>query len=464
MSVVHAVILAAGKGTRMKSDLAKVLHRAAGRTLLDWVVSSVAEAAPARTVVVVGHQAESVRETLTAAVESVVQEPQNGTGHAVEVALRHLGNLDPEDTVLVAYGDMPLVGGDVYRTLARRPPEVSAVIVTVDPGPAGFGRILRGPSGKVAGIVEERDCDTAQAAITERNAGLYAFAAGDLARAVAALDEDNAQGELYLTDVVGYLVGAGKSIETLAAPAEEMTGVNSHAELATVQAVLRRRINADLMTAGVWMLDPDRTYVDATVRLEEGSRLLPGVHLEGDTVVEAGAQVGPDTRVVDSHIGPDAVVTYSVVRGSEVGPGATVGPYASLRPGSVLGPGAKAGTFVETKQTEIGAGAKVPHLSYMGDAVIGAGANVGAGSITCNYDGYEKHQTVIGEGAFIGSDTMLVAPVSIGEGAVTGAGSVITADVEAGALAVERSPQKQVPGYADKRAARQRAKDADEGN
>lgn len=464
MSSVHVVVLAAGKGTRMKSDLAKVLYRAAGRTLLDWVLKAIGPVNPARTVVVVGHQSDAVVGSLPSGCESVLQEPQNGTGHAVQVALDQLGDLDPGDTVLIAYGDMPLVGVPLYRALAERPPGTAVRLATVDPGPAGFGRIVRDGDRGVSAIVEERDCTPQQAAITERNVGIYAFAAGDLADAIAHLDTDNAQGELYLTDVIGSLAAAGKTIETVVADEVEVTGVNSHADLADVQAVLRRRINRQLMAEGVWMLDPDRTYVDASVTVRGGAMLYPGVHLEGSSVVEEGASVGPDTRVVDSTIGPEAVVSYSVVRESEIGPGASVGPFASLRPGSVLRAGAKAGTFVETKKTEIGEGAKVPHLSYMGDAVIGAGANVGAGSITCNYDGYEKHETVIGEGAFIGSDTMLVAPVIVGEGAVTGAGSVITTDVEPGALAVERSPQKDVPGYAERRAARQRAKDADQGN
>jgi bifunctional UDP-N-acetylglucosamine pyrophosphorylase / glucosamine-1-phosphate N-acetyltransferase len=464
VSAVHAIVLAAGKGTRMKSEEAKVLHQAAGRSLLDWVLEAVRPVAPDRTVVVVGHQAETVAGFLPAGVESVLQQPQNGTGHAVQVAMDHLGEVDPDDTILVAYGDMPLVSSDLYRDLAGRPEETSALLVTVDPGPPGFGRIIRADDGAVTRIVEEKDCDADQEPITERNAGLYAFAAGALAEAVAGLRTDNVQGELYLTDVIEFLVSHGMKVDTRPADVIEVTGVNSHADLARVQSLLRARINERLMQAGVWMLDPERTYVDAMVTVEAGAMLYPGTHLEGETVIRSGATVGPDSRIVDSEIGDDATVSYSVVRSSRIGAAANVGPYASLRPGTVLGPGAKAGTFVEAKNTTIEEGAKVPHLSYMGDAVVGRKANVGAGSITCNYDGYEKHHTVIGEGAFIGSDTMLVAPVTVGEGAVTGAGSVITNDVAPGALAVERSPQKEVPGYAEKRAARQRAKDAEQGN
>lgn len=462
MSAVHAIVLAAGKGTRMHSDQPKVLHTAAGRTLLEWVLDSVAEAKPQRTVVVVGHGADAVRAGLGDGYETALQEPQNGTGHAVQVGLTQLGNLAPDDTVVVAYGDMPLVSGDVYRDLADRADGVAAIVTTVDPGPEGFGRIIRDRAGAVTGIVEERDCDAEQRVITERNVGLYAFAAAALDEAVGTLTTANSQGELYLTDVVARLAGRGIAVRPVD-PAD-VKGVNSHADLAEVQALLRHRINIGLLESGVWMLDPERTYVDATVTVEAGARLYPGTHLEGRSVVRADATVGPDTLVVDSEVGERATVRYSVLRGARIGPGTDVGPYASLRPGSVMEAGSKVGTFVETKNTTVGEGAKVPHLSYMGDAVIGARANIGAGSITCNYDGYDKHPTVIGEEAFIGSDTMLVAPVTVGDRAVTGAGSVITSDVAPGALAVERSLQRDVPGYAEKRAARQRAKDAEEGN
>lgn len=461
---VHALVLAAGKGTRMRSDTAKVLHRAAGRTLLHWVLDAVAVAKPDRTVVVVGHQAESVSDAVADTVETVLQEPQNGTGHAVQVALAHLGALDPDDTVLVTYGDMPLIPADVYEDLASRPSDVAAVITTVDPGPAGFGRVKRDDDGQVVRIVEERDCDPSELDITERNVGLYSFAAGALSDALSKITADNSQGELYLTDVVELLAGAGRRISVRQVTTTDVIGVNSHADLALVQSILRERINRRLMESGVWMLDPSRVYVDATVTVEPGARLYPGTHLEGATTVAAGATIGPDTFVVDSMVGAEATVMYSVLRGATVGERVSVGPYASLRPGTVLEAGAKAGTFVELKNSRVGEGAKVPHLSYMGDADIGAGANIGAGSITCNYDGYKKSRTVIGEEAFIGSDTMLVAPVTIGDRAVTGAGSVITRDVEPGALAVERSEQRQVPGYADKRAARHRAEEADKGS
>lgn len=460
---VHAIVLAAGKGTRMNVELAKVLHRAAGRTLLGWVLSEIGAVPTERLVVVVGHQADDVVATLPSSVEHVLQEPQNGTGHAVSVAMSHLGELPSDDVVVVGYGDMPLVPAQIYLELVAMVDRVGAAVVTVDPGPAGFGRVVRDAEGGVVAIVEERDCDPAQLSLSERNAGLYAFRAGQLAEALTRLQPDNDQGEIYLTDVIDLLARDGVEVAAVPAMPDDVIGVNAHDELALVEAALRSRLNGSLMRSGVWMLDPERTYVDADVDVAPGARLYPGTHLEGTTRVEPGAQVGPDSFVVDSVIGGGARVWYSVVRESTIGRDATVGPFASLRPGSVLGRGAKVGTFVETKQASIGEDAKVPHLSYVGDAVIGDRANIGAGSITCNYDGFEKHQTVVGADAFVGSDTMLVAPVTVGEGAVTGAGSVITTDVEPGALAVERSPQRDVPGYSERRAARRRSRDAEEG-
>lgn len=456
---VHVILLAAGKGTRMNSEQAKVLHRAAGRTLLGWALAGLSEVPAKRTLVVVGHRADDVVAELPPGIEPAVQEPQNGTGHAVSVALGQAGAIDPEATVVVAYADMPLVEAATYRVLAERPPGVDLMLATVDPGPDGFGRIVRDDGGRVTAIVEERDASSGQLDISERNPGLYAFRAGALAAALDQVGTANAQGEMYLTDAVAAIVDAGGAVHTFAVSPSEVIGVNSHDHLAEVEATLRRRINRHLMRQGVWMLDPERTYVDATVTVEAGARLYPGTHLEGRSSVGAGATVGPDTLCHDSTIGAGARVMYSVLRSATVGEDALVGPYASLRPGSVLAARAKAGTFVETKNTTIGEGAKVPHLSYMGDAEVGAGANVGAGTITCNYDGVEKHPTVIGERAFIGSDTMLVAPVTVGDDAVTAAGSVITDDVAPGDLAIERSPQKSVPGYSARLAARRKRRD-----
>jgi bifunctional UDP-N-acetylglucosamine pyrophosphorylase/glucosamine-1-phosphate N-acetyltransferase len=311
-------------------------------------------------------------------------------------------------------------------------------------------------------VIEERDCDDTQRAIGEINAGAYSFRAKDLIDALGGISNENAQGEYYLTDAIGILVGSGQRLQPVEASPQEVIGINSQDQLAEARALLQARTNQRLMESGVWMLDPERTYVDDTVTIEPGARIYPGVHLEGDTKVGAGAQVGPDVFALDSTIGPGSTVWYSVLRGAVVGADCEVGPYASLRPGTVLEKGAKVGTFVETKNTTLGEKAKAPHLAYLGDATVGARTNIGAGSITCNYDGYEKHQTVIGEDVFIGSDTMLVAPLTIGDGAVTGAGSSITEDVEEGALAIERAEQKVIPGYSQRRAERQAAKKAED--
>ncbi len=455
-----AVVLAAGKGTRMKSPLPKVLHEVAGRPMLAWVLDAVAATGPERIVVTVGHEADRVRAVLPEGVEACIQTPQNGTGHAVDVALDHLG--DGTEDVIVVPGDTPLLGPDTLSPLGRSTDAAAVLLTATLEDPTGYGRIVRGPGGDVRAVVEETDADEATRTICEVNVGMYRFRRDDLARALAEISDDNAQGERYLTDVVAWLVDHGRRVSAVEVPAPEVMGVNDHLQLARANAIRRRRILDEWMAAGVAVTDPDRTYVDAEVELEAGVRLHPGVHLQGRTRVRAGAEIGPDTFLLDSDVGPGARIWYSVLRSVDVGPDVQVGPFASLRPGTVLARGAKAGTFVEMKNTVVDEGAKVPHLSYLGDASVGAGANVGAGTITCNYDGYDKHRTEIGAGAFIGSDTMLVAPVTIGEAAVTGAGSVITRDVAPGALAVERSAQREIPGYAARRAARKAAREAED--
>jgi bifunctional UDP-N-acetylglucosamine pyrophosphorylase/glucosamine-1-phosphate N-acetyltransferase len=443
----------------MKSDLPKVLHGAAGRTLLDWALQAINGLDPDRVVVVIGHEAERVARSLPEWADPVIQERQLGTGHAVTVALESLADLTDDDTILIAYGDMPLVTPDLFRAAVNaRQGRVASMVTFESKEPTGYGRIVRDVAGVFDRVVEEKDASPEQREITEVNAGIYAFGGAALRAALGKVATDNAQGEYYLPDVLPILISAGEQVATVSADPMEVSGVNSQDQLADADAELRRRINRNWQQKGVWMQDPDRVYIDDSVDLAPGVRLYPGVHLEGKTSVAAGAVVGPDTFVVDSTIGPGSRVWYSVLRSVQVGEGAEVGPYASLRPGTILEPRSKAGTFVEIKNSSVGEGAKVPHLSYIGDARVGAGANVGAGSITCNYDGYEKHETVIGEGAFIGSSTMLVAPVVVGPGAFTGAGSVITRDVKAGALAVERSHQEEIPGYAARREERHRSK------
>ena len=457
---VRVVVMAAGQGTRMKSELPKVLHEVAGRPLVHWVIEAARQVEPTQIVVVVGHGAEQVRAVLPDDVEWCLQAEQLGTGHAAQMALDHIGDCS-DDTVLVLSGDTPLLVGDSLADLvdlARQNGSAAALMTSVVADPSGYGRVVRDDSGQVVGVVEHKDASPEQLAIPEINAGIYAFAGDRLASGLAGLSNQNSQGEYYLTDVIGSFAGAGLPMIGVVADFEETAGVNTHGHLAGANQVMRRRLAESWMEQGVWMQNPDTVYLTGDVQLAAGVRIYSGVHLEGETVVGPGAELGPDVFASDARIGAGAKVWYSVLRGAEVGEEAEVGPYVSLRPGTVMAARTKAGTFVEMKNTTLGEGSKVPHLSYMGDATIGTNSNIGAGTITCNYDGVDKHQTVIGDDVFIGSDTMLVAPLEIGDAAVTGAGSAITRDVPPGALAVERSTQKEIDGYAARMEERRRRK------
>jgi bifunctional UDP-N-acetylglucosamine pyrophosphorylase/glucosamine-1-phosphate N-acetyltransferase len=447
----------------MKSDLPKVAHLAAGHPLVAHVINAAGRLEPASTVVVVGHGAEQVRSILPEGVTETLQEEQLGTGHATQVGLDALSAVDPDDIITVLYGDTPLLTPLLLAELADlADDEKGRLISSLVEDPTGYGRVIRDRHGGVTGIVEHRDCTPEQLEIKEVNAGIYAIRAGRLVHALKQLTNDNSQGEYYLTDVVGILVAEGDILTAVEASPQEVMGINSQDQLAEARKELRRRVNQGLMESGVEIVDPDRTYIDETVQVSPGARIYPGTHLEGVTSVGAGSQVGPDVFAVDSTIGENATVWYAVLRSSEVGDDCVVGPYASLRPGSVLREGSKVGTFVETKNTTLGEGAKAPHQAYLGDATVGARANIGAGVITVNYDGVKKSKTEIGEDAFVGSDTMLVAPVRIGDRASTGAGSVITRDVGDDALALERSDQKEIPGYSRRREARKAAEDAED--
>ncbi len=461
---VRAIVLAAGAGTRMKSQLPKVLHEIAGRPLVGWVLAALDKVGPTDITVVVGTGADQVRAVLPEGLRTVLQEEQLGTGHAARVALDAL-QPDPDDAVLVLPGDTPLLTADTMAELlaVHARTGAGATVLTAElQDPTGYGRILRDGWDNVTGIIEDKDATTAQRQIREVNGGVYVFKAELLRDALRKITRENVQGEYYLTDALELIARSGFPLAAVKTDMAELAGVNSQSQLAAAAAILRGRINHDWMNTGVWMQDPDRTYVDVSVSLEPGARLFAGVHLQGATTVRSGAEVGPDVFARDCEIGASAKVWYAVLRESSIGPAVEVGPYASLRPGTRLEQGSKAGTFVEMKNTVVGEGAKVPHLAYMGDAEIGARANVGAGSITCNYDGFEKHKTVIGEDAFIGSDTMLVAPVEIGPGAYTGAGSTISKDVSPGALAVERSSQRELPDYAERRRQRKAAESPEE--
>lgn len=448
---VGVVILAAGKGTRMKSDLPKVLHEVCGRTLLDWALSETALLASQSTVVVVGHQADTVTETCPDDVTAVVQEPQLGTGHAVQVGL---AALDPSvDTVVVLPGDMPLIRPSSLRTLVDSHASAgsAATIMSVNlDDPTGYGRIVRS-DGSVSAIVEHRDANDEELSIREVNTSVYVFDRQQLVDALTRVTTDNDQGEYYLTDVVGILVEAGASVEAVSVPEDEGLGVNDHSQLATATAEIVARINHHWMVEGVSITDPARTIIEPSVALAPGSTIHPDTWLKGETSVASGAVVGPQVDAVDSSIGTGATVRYAVMHEATIGDRAIVGPYTYLRPGAVLEEGAKAGAFVEIKGSTVGKGSKVPHLSYIGDTDIGEKSNIGAATVTVNYDGFRKHRTKIGSRVRIGSDTMLIAPVEVGDDAATGAGSVITKDVPDGALGIARSDQRNIDGYAEKR-------------
>jgi bifunctional UDP-N-acetylglucosamine pyrophosphorylase/glucosamine-1-phosphate N-acetyltransferase len=446
-----AVVLAAGKGKRLKSSSPKVLHPVCGRPVLWWVLRTAAAARPSRVVVVVHHGADEVREAVRSweiRPEPVFVEQGEalGTGHAVLVAEKAIGKVDE---VLVANGDFdPVTTADVRALLRlhRRTRAAASLITTELDRPGGYSRIVR-EGGRLVSIVEGSDASAAMRAIREVGTNWIAFRRDDLFRSLPLVGRENRQREYYLNDVFHVLMDKGERVSAVSVDTGGVLGANSRDGFAALARVIRGRINADHMANGVTLLDPETAYVDVDVRIGPDTVIHPLTVLEGSTRIGAGCEVGPSARIVDSRLEDGASVQFSVVRGSRIGRGATVGPFASIRPGTELAEGAKAGTFVEVKASRIGRGSKVPHLSYVGDATIGEGTNVGAATVTVNYDGYDKHPTVIGNEVRIGSDTMLVAPVKIGDRAVTGAGSVITKDVPPGALAVERTEQRTIPGY-----------------
>ncbi|MDO8950280.1 MAG: bifunctional UDP-N-acetylglucosamine diphosphorylase/glucosamine-1-phosphate N-acetyltransferase GlmU [Actinomycetota bacterium] len=449
-----ALILAAGEGTRMKSALPKVAHRILGAPLVRYVVDAARSAGCDRIVVVTGHGAEAV-ELLVDGEPCVRQEKRLGTGHAVMSASEALSGLT--GSLVVLSGDSPLLRAETIRRLvdARETSGAAAIVLTtVLEDPTGYGRIVRDVDGRLEAIVEHKDLTSDQLSITETNTGTYCFDAEVLFTHLTRLGNENSQGEYYLTDMIALLRAEGLVVDDIAAAeSTETLGVNSRVQLAEAAKVMQSRINNEHMLAGVTMTDPNLVWIAPSVVIGRDVVLEPMTFLLGSTTVADGCTIGPDSRITDSRIAREAVVDSSVVTGAVVGVGATVGPRAYLRPGTVLDARARVGTSVEIKNTTIGEGSKVPHLSYIGDATVGKDVNIGAGTITCNYDGALKHRTVIGDGAFVGSDTMLVAPVTIGEGAITGAGSAIAKDVPAGALGVERCEQKNVDGWATRKRA-----------
>jgi bifunctional UDP-N-acetylglucosamine pyrophosphorylase/glucosamine-1-phosphate N-acetyltransferase len=441
----------------MKSALAKVLHAMCGRSMLGHVLAAVEPLEPGRTLVVVGHDRDQVVKQLTEIApdaEPVEQAEQHGTGHAVRLALESSPDL-VEGAVLVLPGDAPLLTELTLRQLLERHQAAgaAATVLTAElPHPTGYGRVVRDAAGRVAAIVEERDADEPTRRLREVGTSVYVFDVARLRDALGRITRDNAQGEEYLTDVVGILVADGAVVASVtAADHRETIGVNDRVQLAEARRLMRDRIVRHWMLAGVTITDPQTTWMGVNVRLEADCVVHQNTQLHGRTTVAAFAVVGPDTALTNCSVGEGASVVRSQCQGAEIGPHATVGPYAYLRPGTRLGHGAKAGAFVEMKNADVGDDSKVPHLSYVGDASIGERSNIGAATIFVNYDGVDKHSTVIGDDVRVGSDTMIVAPRTIGDGAYTAAGSVITDDVPPGAMGVGRSRQRNVEGWTERR-------------
>ncbi len=455
-TVDAVVVLAAGQGTRMRSRTPKVLHELGGRSMLGHVLAAAEPLGAARTVVVVGSGREAVAEHLgrvAAHARPVVQEEQRGSGHAAAVALDALGPVD--GAVLIVNGDAPLLRRETLTALVgahTAAGNVLTVLTAEVDDPTGLGRIVRDDTGAVRAIVEEKDADPAQRAVREVNAGVYVGDAAAVREALTRVGSGNQQGEQYLTDVLGLLVADDAKVGGhRAEDAEDTLGCNDQRELAARRRTMNDRVLDDLMRAGVVVVDPRTTWVDVTAEVAAEAVLHPGTQLLGATTVAAGAVVGPDSTLVDCEVGEGASVVRSHCQLAVVGAAATVGPFSYLRPGTRLARGAKVGAFVETKNVEVGEDSKVPHLSYVGDATIGRGSNVGAATVFVNYDGVAKHHTTVGDHVRIGSDTMLVAPVTVGDGAYTAAGSVITKDVPPGSMAVARATQRHVGGWVGRR-------------
>jgi bifunctional UDP-N-acetylglucosamine pyrophosphorylase/glucosamine-1-phosphate N-acetyltransferase len=452
---LQAVILAAGKGTRMKSARAKVLHPVLGVPLVEHVVRTVQSLQPEPLTLVVGHQADEVESAFSGrGLEFVRQDPPLGTGHAL-LAARERYAAHPDRTLVVVNGDVPLLRRETLAALLeahRRAGAAATLVTAVLDDPEAYGRVLRDGDG-VRAVVEARDASATELKVREINAGIYAFEVPPLLEVLAALRPQNAQGELYLTDVVRLLRATGRSVAAVVATdAVEALGVNTVAELAEAARLLRRRRNESVMAAGASLEDPDTIHIGLDVTVDPDATILPFTILEGKTAVAAGARIGPYARLVDTRVGAGAqILDHCLLRECVVEAGASVGPFAHIRPESHIGPRAKVGNFVELKKTHLGEGSKAPHLSYIGDATVGPAVNIGAGTITCNYDGTAKHPTRIEAGAFIGSDTTLVAPVTVGAGAYVGAGSAITEDVPAGALALGRARQVVKEGWVEAR-------------
>ena len=453
MQETVAVILAAGKGTRMKSALPKVLHAVGGKSMLRHVMTAAEQAGAKRMLVVVGFGGDKVQAEIGAAAEFVLQAEQLGTGHAMMQVQPVLAGFS--GTILLLCGDTPLLTGQALLDLvaAHQQSGAAATVLTAMPADAtGYGRILRDESGQVLGIVEQKDATAEQKQIGEINTGIYCFEAAPLFAALAGLTCNNAQKEYYLTDVLAILAQAGQQVGAVeVADFQETLGINSRLQLAEAEKILRQRKLVELMDSGVTVMDPASTFVDASVSVGEDTVLYPFTWLEGETTIGRDCRIGPNSRISDSQLGDAVTLHFSYAHECKIAGGVSVGPYVHLRPDTELAAGVKVGNFVEIKNSRVGVGSKLPHLSYIGDADIGSGVNIGCGTITVNYDGKKKHRTVVGDTAFVGCNSNLVAPVSVGAGAYIAAGSTITKDVPDGALGVGRARQSNIAGWVEKK-------------
>ena len=449
---LETIILAAGKGTRMKSEMPKVLHEVGGKPMLQHVINAAKKAGSSREVVVIGSGAELVAKKISG-VEFVMQEEQLGTGHAVLSARRNFEQ--SEGTVLILCGDTPLLTGELLQrfTAAHESSDCAATVLIAEmPDATGYGRVVREEDGTFKRIVEDKDANESEQKIREVTAGVYCFDVKKLFDALTKVKNDNSQGEYYLPDTLTILKDAGEKIGVFTADyADETLGINSRIQLTAVDRVFRMKKNQELMNAGVTIVDPNTTFIDTDVKIGKDTIIKPNTYIEGETTIGTECTIGPDVRFVDMKVGNKVKAQFSYCHEAEICDGVTLGPYVHIRPGTTIGMDVKIGNFVEVKNSNIGKGSKLPHLQYIGDTDMGSNVNVGCGTVTCNYDGKNKFRTKIGDNAFIGCNTNLVAPVNIGDGAYTGAGSTITKDVPKNNLAIARARQTNIEVWKDKR-------------